>query len=53
MDTNLHQDAHEDPRIACHVVDIAEGRLDPAAAIDFVSDGAQKGFFLQGACCGR
>ena len=28
------------PRIACHVVDIADGRLDPQAAIDFVADDA-------------
>lgn len=27
-------------RIACHVLDIAEARLDPQAAIDFVSDDA-------------
>ena len=39
MDANLLHD----PRIACHVVDIAEGRLDPAAAIDFVSDDAHGG----------
>ena len=28
------------PRIACHVIDIAEGRLDPQTAIDFVADDA-------------
>lgn len=28
------------PRTRCHVVDIAHGRLDPQAAIDFVSDDA-------------
>lgn len=27
-------------RMACHVIDIAEGRLDPQAAIDFVADEA-------------
>ena len=43
MDTNLQQDAHADARIACHVVDIADGRLDPAAAIEFVSDDAHGG----------
>jgi molybdopterin synthase catalytic subunit len=43
MDANLQQDAHVDARIACHVVDIAEGRLDPAAAIEFVSDDAHGG----------
>ena len=39
MDTDLLHD----PRIACHVVDIAEGRLDPKAAIEFVSDDAHGG----------
>ena len=39
MDTDLLHD----PRIACHVLDIAEGRLDPAAAIEFVSDDAHGG----------
>lgn len=29
-----------DARIACHVVDIADDRLDPQAAIDFVADDA-------------
>jgi molybdopterin synthase catalytic subunit len=28
------------PSIACHVIDIAQGRLDPQAAIDFVTDDA-------------
>ena len=32
-----------DPRIACHVVDIADGGLDVQAAIDFVSDDAHGG----------
>ena len=39
MDTDLLHD----PRIACHVVDVAEGRLDPTAAIEFVSDDAHGG----------
>ena len=39
----MHADLHQDPRIECHVVDIAEGRLDPAAAIEFVSDDAHGG----------
>lgn len=43
METHLQQDAHADARIACHVVDIADGRLEPAAAIDFVSDDAHGG----------
>lgn len=29
-----------DSRIACHVVDIARGRIEPQAAIDFVTDDA-------------
>lgn len=43
MDANLQRHAHDDARIACHVVDIADGRLDPAAAIDFVFDHAHGG----------
>ena len=39
----METDLLHDPRITCHVVDIAEGRLDPAAAIDFVSDDAHGG----------
>ncbi|HQY83297.1 MAG TPA: molybdenum cofactor biosynthesis protein MoaE, partial [Thermomonas sp.] len=39
----MHADLHQDPRIECHVVDIAGGRLDPAAAIAFVSDDAHGG----------
>jgi|APEBP8051073178_1049388.scaffolds.fasta_scaffold13957_2 Molybdopterin converting factor, large subunit len=36
-------DLVHDPRIACHVVDIADGPLDVRAAIDFVSDDAHGG----------
>ena len=32
-----------DPRIACHVMDIADSHLDPQAAIEFVSDDAHGG----------
>jgi len=32
--------ADEIPRSACHITDIAEGALDPQAAIDFVADDA-------------
>ena len=39
----METDLLHDPRITCHVVDIAEGRLDPTAAIEFVSDDAHGG----------
>ena len=39
METHTRHDA----RIACHVLDIANGQLDPASAIDFVSNPAHGG----------
>ena len=39
----MHEQPHSDPRIACAVVDIAEGRLDVQAALDFVGDDVHGG----------
>jgi len=39
----METDLLHDPRIARHVIDIAAGRLDVQAAIDFVSDDAHGG----------
>lgn len=36
----MQSDLASTPNIACHVVDIVDGQLDPSAAIDFVSDPA-------------